>query len=244
MRPVFLPPWLSGRRSRASPPLKIKKIACAVLFLFIASVSAQQSENPLTYQGGSLLAMAGHECVALAVDKRFASGSALVTLAKPPLMALSPSVLLASTGLQTDVQSLQRAVQRKLATKAESIGPKALASLLSHLLYSRRRAPYYVEPVVVGLQKDDSTPFICSFDMIGAKSTAKSFACSGAATKSLFGMAESMWRPDMTSTDLVNVCGTAFLRAIERDCLSGYGALVYLITKDGIEEFELATRND
>ena len=38
--------------------------------------------------------------------------------------------------------------------------------------------------------------------------------------------------------------GKAFLSALERDCLSGYGAIIYLITKDGIMEYDLATRND
>lgn len=32
--------------------------------------------------------------------------------------------------------------------------------------------------------------------------------------------------------------------ALERDCLSGYGILIYLITKDGIKEYDLASRND
>ena len=34
------------------------------------------------------------------------------------------------------------------------------------------------------------------------------------------------------------------LIALERDCLSGYGILIYLITKDGIAEYDLASRND
>lgn len=34
------------------------------------------------------------------------------------------------------------------------------------------------------------------------------------------------------------------MKALERDCLSGYGILIYLITKDGIAEYDLASRND
>jgi len=41
------------------------------------------------------------------------------------------------------------------------------------------------------------------------------------------------------------VCGRAFVSALERDCLSGYGAMIYLITADdGIWEFDLNFRND
>jgi 20S proteasome subunit beta 3 len=33
--------------------------------------------------------------------------------------------------------------------------------------------------------------------------------------------------------ELVEVCGKAFQSALERDCLSGYGVLILLLTKDG-----------
>ena len=41
----------------------------------ISTADAQEQQNPLTANGGSVLAMAGDGCVALAVDKRFASGN-------------------------------------------------------------------------------------------------------------------------------------------------------------------------
>ena len=81
-------------------------------------------------------------------------------------------------------------------------------------------------------------------DMIGAQSTSKSFVCSGAASKSLYGTAEALWEPDMDEDTLLKACGEAFQSELERDCLSGYGSLVYLITKDGITEYDLANRND
>lgn len=132
--------------------------------------------------------------------------------------------------------------------------------------------PYYVEPLVVGLEQqqqqqqpsqppknesdNDSSPdnssdkphqyrpFLCSLDMIGARSQADSFVCAGVATQSLYGTAEALWRPNLSPEELVRLCGQAFMTALERDCLSGYGALVYLITRDGIVEYDLDTRND
>jgi 20S proteasome subunit beta 3 len=192
--------------------------------------------------------------------------------------------MVACTGLQTDVQSLQqdlsaqitRTFTRGLGFRSQSkISPKALASLTSHILYRRKNAPYYVEPLVIGLEaiervrtidrdvsytsrskeedvsppQDENEPhyrpFLCSFDMIGASSRSASFVCAGAATKSLYGTAEALWKEDLSPQDLVRLCGEAFLSALERDCLSGYGALVYLITANGgIVEYDLDTRND
>ena len=56
----------------------------------------------------------------------------------------------------------------------------------------------------------------------------------------------------MDGEELVEVCGRAFVSALERDILSGYGAVVYLIQggcgDDGmgvqIIEYVLACRND
>ena len=46
--------------------------------------------------------------------------------------------------------------------------------------------------------------------MIGAQSTSKLCVCSGAASKSLYGTAEAMWRPNLTPEELVQVCGRGF----------------------------------
>jgi hypothetical protein len=53
--------------------LQIAQVCSLVYFCLIIGVSGQE-QDPLTLNGGSVLAMAGNECVALAVDKRFGSG--------------------------------------------------------------------------------------------------------------------------------------------------------------------------
>ena len=45
-----------------------------LLLLTSTPTHAQQQQDPRTLNGGSVLAMAGKGCVALAVDKRFGSG--------------------------------------------------------------------------------------------------------------------------------------------------------------------------
>ena len=168
----------------------------------------------------------------------------------------NPSVMVAFVGLEGDVQSLSQELQTQVstkvgrslgfglaaaATKRSEISPRAMASIASHVLYQQRA--YFVEPLVVGLGLHKQ-PFLCAMDMIGAQSLSKAFVCSGAASKSLYGTAEALWKPGLEPEELAEVCGKAFQSALERDCLSGYGALVYLMTKDGIIEYDLATRND
>ncbi len=59
-----------------------------------------------------------------------------------------------------------------------------------------RFGPYFVSPVIAGLEKD-GTPYLAGTDSIGAIETAKDFMLAGTAPESLYGMCESMWRPDM-----------------------------------------------
>ena len=73
---------------------------------------------------------------------------------------------------------------------------KAFAHVVSSTLYEKRFGPYYVEPVIAGLEAD-GTPFICSMDLIGCINFAKDFVVSGTASTQMYGMCESLWEPDL-----------------------------------------------
>ncbi|KAL7516231.1 hypothetical protein ACHAWX_002322 [Stephanocyclus meneghinianus] len=309
---------------------------------------AQQSD-PTQFNGGSILAMAGRNSVAIAIDARFGLGMQTISTANAEdtgssrggsssRITLLPdsNTLMAWSGLYGDGMSFAEEMNVLLARKSSSrrcmgfgipvsrrkkMSPRAITVFMSHLLYRRRNSPYYVEPVVVGLEsvavpippldnssdmrtvanasivEDDQNsqiaylrrlqtiaesegtqqiprsfglfstptkctafktirrPYLCSTDMLGARSTSSTFVCSGVASRSLHGTAEALWRPNLDAQELVQICGKAFVSALERDCLSGYGAVVYLIQsredKEGdadddvvITEYVLACRND
>ena len=320
--------------------------------IIISCCQAQQQQDPSKFNGGSILAMSGHNSVAIAIDSRFGlgfqtistgeqldsgnnnndgsedSGSIIYGEGNPRIIQLPNSnTLLAWSGLYGDgisfTEELNILLTRKVRKAAcmgfsanrrrkKMISPRAITMLMSALLYRRRNSPYYVEPVVVGLEdvcvpiieekeeesnvendnnvissneihqaisssgttsplelistsqkekqiihrkqsyKTIQKPYLCGTDMLGAQSTSTSFVCSGVASRSLHGTAEALWRPNLDGEELVEVCGRAFVSALERDILSGYGAVVYLIQggygDDGmgvqIIEYVLACRND
>ena len=272
--------------------MSAQALSSSILFFFLVVVlESAQAQDPMTMYGGSVLAMAGKDCVALAVDKRFGVGNSLIHITPRPVLQLPDdnAVMVAFTGLEGDVQSLRGELSTQVAAKysrglgfgqssssaaRKTISATAMASLTSHVLYQKRsQGGYFVEPLVVGLEPngwieeeddeddndndDDSgnqrhrrlrlcyRPYLCSMDTIGAKSESKSFVCAGAASKSLFGTAEALWEPDLSAEELLAVCSKAFLSALERDCLSGYGAVIYMLTPDeGIVEYDLAGRSD
>lgn len=62
-----------------------------------------------------------------------------------------------------------------------------------------RFGPFFVEPVIAGLTKpsEGSKPYIAGTDLIGCLALPKDFVVSGTASDKLFGIAESLWEPDL-----------------------------------------------
>jgi len=63
---------------------------------------------------------------------------------------------------------------------------------------------------------------------------AKDFIVSGTAENQLFGTCESLWEPDLEPEDLFETISQALLNSLDRDAMAGWGAHVYIITKDKV----------
>lgn len=57
--------------------------------------------------------------------------------------------------------------------------PKTFAKMTSGLLYEHRFGPYFVEPVIAGLEEKTNRPFVCATDLIGCITEADDFAVAG-----------------------------------------------------------------
>lgn len=66
-----------------------------------------------------------------------------------------------------------------------------------------RFGPYFIEPVIAGLDPKTSEPFICSLDLIGCPMVTEDFVVTGTCTEQMYGMAESLWEPDMVCTVII-----------------------------------------
>lgn len=89
-----------------------------------------------------------------------------------------------------------------------------------------RFGPYFVEPVVAGLDIKTLKPYICCMDLIGCISAPEDFAVGGTSTNQLFGMCEVLWQPDLEPEDLFETISQALVNAMDRDALAGWGAVV------------------
>ena len=81
-------------------------------------------------------------------------------------------------------------------------------------------------------------------DLIGAPVFAEDFSVAGTCTPNLHGMCEALYRPDMEPDELFEVLSQSLLAAVDRDALSGWGAVVHIITPEGVHTKKLKCRQD
>lgn len=131
--------------------------------------------------------------------------------------------------------------------------------MVSTILYEKRFGPYFIEPIIAGLEPcknttssdtDDSTDekryktFLCGMDLIGAPVYTNDFICAGTTAEELQGCCEAMYRPNLEPEDLFETISQCMLAAANRDCLAGWGSVVYILTPENLTIRQLRTRMD
>ncbi|KAG0585030.1 hypothetical protein M758_3G252700 [Ceratodon purpureus] len=200
-----------------------------------------------SYNGSALIAMVGKDCFAIASDRRLGVNFQTIACDFQRIFKIHDTLYIGLSGLATDVQTMHQRLQfrHKLYQLREerNMRPETFASLVSAILYEKRFGPYFCEPIIAGLN-EDGTPFICTTDLIGAKQLSKDFVVSGTASESLYGACESMYKPDLGPDELFEVISQALLSSVDRDCISGWGGIVHVVTPGQVVTKTLKGRMD
>uniref|UniRef100_A0A8D8VPT1 Proteasome subunit beta n=1 Tax=Cacopsylla melanoneura TaxID=428564 RepID=A0A8D8VPT1_9HEMI len=202
----------------------------------------------MTYNGGSIVAMTGKNCVAIACDKRFGiQGTALADNFQK-IFQVGPHMFVGLPGLGTDTQTVYQKIRfrQNLYELKENrkMSPKVLLSMISNMLYERRFGPYFVEPMVIGLDPETAEPIIGNMDLIGCVNIPSDFVVGGPSSDQLYGMCETLWEPNLEPDDLFETIAQALVNACERNAVSGWGAVVYIVEQDKVTVRHVKTRMD
>lgn len=202
----------------------------------------------MSYNGGAVIAMKGKNCIAVASDLRFGIQGQTVGMDFDKVFPMNDHLYLGLTGLASDIQTVSERLQFhiKLYELRENrkIAPKTFLSVLSNLLYEKRFGPYFIEPVIAGLDQKTREPFIASCDLIGCPMEPEDFVVTGTCATQLYGMCEALWKPEMGPDELFECCSQALLNAVDRDAGSGWGAVVHIIEFDKVTTRKLKARMD
>jgi 20S proteasome subunit beta 3 len=155
------------------------------------------------------------------------------------------------TGLISDVQTVSQKLdfRHKLYALREErvMKPHVFAAMVKSLLYEKRFGPFFVEPLIAGLEDNEhgkNQPYITATDLLGAGVDTTDFVVGGTCSEQLYGVCEALYKPNLEPEDLFETISQALLAAVDRDCLAGWGAIVHIITPEGVIERQLKSRKD
>lgn len=189
--------------------------------------------DPSTMYGGSVLAMKGRDVIAIACDRRLGSDAMTVQTNFSKLYVLTPRIVLGLASFVPDCQMVFKELRKHInmfkLNQGRDIEPSEICSLLSYILYSKRFSPYYIDPVIIGFDRDDK-PHIYTMDLIGCVDSPSAHASAGTASQNLTGVAEVLYEENMDADELFVITMQTFLNAVDRDALSGWGAEVIVLS--------------
>lgn len=199
------------------------------------------------YNGAAMLAMTGKDCVAIATDTRLGMQAQTITTDFQKVFQMNDKLFVGLAGLASDVQSLAQLLKYKMkmyAIKEErEMAPSTFANMLSTTLYEKRFGPWFAEPIVAGIGKDGK-PFVAAMDLIGAPVSTVDFVVGGTCSQNLYGLCESMYRPDLSPDELFETAAQCLLSSFDRDAVSGWGAVVHVISATEVVTRHLKARQD
>eukprot|EP01066_Platyproteum_vivax_P010216 Platyproteum_vivax@DN4549_c0_g1_i2.p1 len=201
----------------------------------------------LEYNGSAVVAMTGHNCVAIAADKRLGQNLHAVSTDFQKIFPCTERCFVGLAGLATDVQTVSNLLRFRInlyqLREERAMTAEVLSHLVGSMLYERRFAPWFLSPVVAGLDKNNQ-PVITSYDFIGASSQPKDFVVTGTSSEELFGVCESFYRPNMEPDELFETLAQCLLSACDRDALTGFGGVVHVITPTQVITRHIKGRSD
>lgn len=113
--------------------------------------------EPYQNNGGTVVAVSGKDYTVVASDTRLGSGYSVPSRNVSRVVKLTDKVVLASSGMQTDIAVLHKILKIRLTQYEHShhkeMSLSAISQMLSTMLYYRRFQPYYTFNVLGGIDE-------------------------------------------------------------------------------------------
>jgi len=211
--------------------------------------------SPYSFNGGTILAMAGEDFCVIASDTRLSEGFSIHSRDCPKTRQLTNSTVLACSGFHGDVLTLTKLLDARLKMYEHEHNKKmssgAIAAMLSTQLYSRRFFPYYTYNIIGGID-ENGKGCVYSFDPIGSyeREVYRAAGSGGTILQPLldnqigYKNQEGVHQTALTLEKAVKLVKDVFISAAERDIYTGDALLINIITKDGVQKERFPLRRD
>jgi proteasome beta subunit len=188
-------------------------------------------------QGATVVGLVCKDGVVLAAEKRVSWGRMVMSRSGKKVFKVTPNMGLAFAGLVSDMQALTREATAYAnlfsLENNRPIAVKAMAKLISNMLFQRRLMPLLMETLVGGV--DGEGPALYSMDPVGSLIPDK-FITAGSGAPLAMGLLENQFSEEMDVEAGAELALNAIRAAVARDIASGDGIDMLLIRTQGIEE--------
>lgn len=194
-------------------------------------------ELPQWVIGATTIGLICKDGVILASEKRVSLGHLVMSKAGKKVFRITDRVGAVCAGLTSDFQILVRTMVAQANLYAlemnRGIPVKAVAKLMSNVLFSRRMLPLITQTIVAGVDEEGARLY--ALDLLGSL-VPDQYAAVGSGARVAIGVLEAGYKPDMTVKEGRALAIKAIKSASERDVASGEGIDVLTITPKGVED--------
>ena len=187
-------------------------------------------------QGATTVGLICSDGVVLAAEKRVTYGRLVASTKGQKVFKLTDNVGLAFAGLMSDMQALIREAEAYAnlfyLEKNRPITTKAMAKLISNMLFNRRMMPLLMETVIGGYDTDG--PSLYSMDPVGSL-IPDDFLAAGSGAAIAIGVLEAEYNKELDCEAGAELAKKSIKSAIARDAMSGDGIDVLIIKAGGSE---------
>jgi len=188
-------------------------------------------------KGTTTVALTCKDGVVLATDRRATMGLYIASKTAKKLYKIDDHVAATIAGSVADAQrvidNLQAEANIFKVRTGVPMGVKAMANLLSAILFEARLYPYFMEAVIGGI--DGAGPQLFALDPVGSLISEK-FIATGSGGPIAYGLLEDSYSDELNVKDGISLVIRATRSSMERDAASGNGFDVAYITKSGYHE--------
>ncbi|KAJ2487482.1 Proteasome subunit beta type-6 [Coemansia sp. RSA 2050] len=211
--------------------------------------------EPYVDNGGTSLAIAGKDFVVVAADTRQSDGYSINSRYDPKSFILSNQAVIATTGYAADakrlVEVMEQNAQSYFHKHDRAMSTTAMAQLLSNTLYYKRFFPYYVFPILAGLDKEGNGA-VFSYDPVGNMERVVYLACGSASAlvqpfldNQVGGANQRGHEGEFLDRDTARkIAIDAFTSATERDIHTGDWLDLLIIDRNGIHREKRELKHD
>lgn len=187
--------------------------------------------------GTTTVGLLGKGFVVLAAERKATMGYLVASKHTKKIIELDKHAGMTIAGSVGDAQALERYIKAEMKLyeleESRKISIKAVATLVSNILYARSYFPYYVQLLIGG---HDSEPRLFSFDPTGSVIEEKDYFSTGSGSVMALGVLEDKYKEGIDLEGTKKLAVRAVKAATERDIASGGSGIdLAVITPKGFK---------